>query len=302
MTFVVFNGAGGGLGRRLGPTLTDRGLPNTALASRLGDTEALAAELELMPIDSGSPIVLIQSAAMVPVGDVAQHPDEAFDVNVTRTAATAAAFVGWASDHGHDPSIVFVGSGHVYAPTEPGGLVSEDAPVRPMSLYAKTKLAGEERLRALASDRGVRMVAARVFGMIGPDQRPSYLLPGLIRRVRENDLAAIPGLDNVRDYLDVRDVARHLASLAADRSAPDVVNVCSGEPTRIGDLLDELLEVEHQGNADALAEARRLVTAAPGRSSDVPWLVGDPTLLAKHTDGPIRSIELADSVADAMAR
>lgn len=298
MTVVVYNGATGGLGRHLGAALADRQLAGAALSSRLGDTAAITAELDQIAIEPGSAIALIQSAAFVPVREVSSDPETAYDINVTRTATTAAAFVEWAADHDHPASIVFVSSGHVYAPTEPGVRVSEDAPVRPMSVYAKTKLAGEERLRAVADGRGARLLVARVFGIIGPDQRPSYLLPGLIRRARENDLAAVPGLDHVRDYLDARDVARHLAILAAVGSAPDTVNVCSGEPTRIGDLLDEVLRVTHAGDADALAAARSSITAAPGRDSDVPWLVGDPTLLDKHGDGVIRSIDLTDTVAE----
>ena len=300
MTFVVFNGASGGLGRHLGTALTERNLQNAPLGSRLGDVDSLLSELEQLVVEPGTALALIQSAALVSVGAAADDPDRAYDVNVTRTVDTVAAFAGWAADRGHAPGVVFVSSGHVYAPPDPGNRVAEDAPVRPMSVYAKTKLAAEERLRDLAEQLDHRLIVARVFGMIGPDQRPGYLLPGLVRRAREGDLVEIPGLDNVRDYLDTRDVAGHLASLVVEGDG-GTVNVCSGEPTRVGDLLDQVLQVEHGADPQALEAARRRVTSAPGRDSDVAWLVGDPTRLARYATGPVRSISIGETIAEAMA-
>jgi nucleoside-diphosphate-sugar epimerase len=299
--FVVFNGAGGGLGRHLGAALAGRGIQGAALHARLGDRETLLEELDDLPIEAGAPLALIQNAAVVPIDTTGADPGGAYEVNVTQTGETAGAFIEWAGDHGHVPGVVFVSSGHVYAPPVPGKRVAENAPVRPMSVYARTKLAGEERLRTLLDDHAGKFVAARVFGMIGPDQRPSYLLPGLIRRARSGDLGGVPGLDYVRDYLDARDVARHLASLAGSiDTAVETVNVCSGEPSRIGELLDRILQIEHAGDERALAAARERVTAAPGRDSDVTWLVGDPSLLAERVGEPIRSVDLSDTIAEAM--
>jgi GDP-4-dehydro-6-deoxy-D-mannose reductase len=301
--FVVFNGAGGGLGRHLGPALALHDLPNAALDARLGDAGGLNEELGRLTVEEGTSMALIQCAALTSVEGVTRDPDAAYDVNVTRTAATAAAFIEWAGDHGHPPAIVFVSSGHVYAPAEPGTHLSEDDPVRPLSVYARTKLAGEQRLRDLAGDLGAGLVVARVFGMIGPDQRSHYLLPGLIRRVRDGDLASVPGLEHVRDYLDTRDVAHTLASLVVTSGdAIETLNVCSGEPTRIADLLDRIIQVEHGADRRALAAARETVTGAPGRDSDVAWLVGDPTRLISLTGHPARRIAIGDTVAEAMAR
>ena len=300
--FVVYNGATGGLGRHLGPALAERGLPATALGSRLGETDDLADELERLPVEPGVPVTLLQSAGIVSVDASEGNPERAFDVNVTRTGETALAFTDWTLANGHEPGIVFVSSGHVYAPPQTGQRLNESSPVEPRSVYAATKLEGEERLRALAADQDAALVIGRVFGLIGPGQAEHYLLPGLIRRVRSGDLSNVPGLNLVRDYLDARDVARHLAGLASDAQAsPEMVNVCSGEETRIGDLLDELLAQEHRDDPAALEEARGQVSAAPGRPTDVTWSVGDPSLLADITDFPIRSISIAETLAEAVA-
>jgi nucleoside-diphosphate-sugar epimerase len=299
---VVFNGASGGLGRHLRAALVNQGLPTAHLGSRLGDSVGLTDELEHLPIEPDSPVVFIQSAGMVSVGECERNPAQAFDVNVTRTIDTARDFVEWAIDRSHPPGIVFVSSGHVYAPPERGEPLSESSPTGPRSVYAETKLEGEVRMIALAEGFGVDLAVGRVFGMIGPDQRPHYLVPGLIRRAHDGDLSAVPGLDYVRDYLDTRDVSRHLASLASmtpGHQGATVVNICSGEETRIGDLLDQLLALVHEGDPDSLRQARNRVNAAPGRPSDVEWSVGDPSLLASLTSGPIQTISIEESLSAA---
>ena len=305
--FVVYNGASGGLGRYLGPAFVDRAVVAAPVSSRLGDTTELEAELARMPIDPGSPMAFVQSAAMVSVRQCEEHPATAFDVNVTRTMATIGAVAGWAAGRNSPLRVVFVSSGHVYAAPQPGNRLTESASTRPQSVYAQTKLEGEERIAALGADHDLDVVIARVFGMIAPGQSPEFLVPGLITRIRTGDLAAVPGLDYVRDYLDARDVARYLASLAVDPiTAQDedgrlVVNVCSGEEARIGDLLDALLALFYRSDPGRLAEARRLVGSAPGRPTDIEWSVGDPALLSQVTPGLIRSIPIPQTLTDALA-
>ncbi len=304
---VLYNGATGGLGRHLSAALAARQVPGRPIRSRLGDVTGLAEELDHLSIEPNSVLTFIQSAAMVSVPECEQDPERAFDVNVTRTVATVESFVEWTRDRGHAPNVVFVSSGHVYAPPPPGDRLTESAPTHPGSVYATTKLEGEERIRALSHTHGVRVVVARVFGLIGPDQPQHYLLPGLIRRARSGDVSAVPGLDYVRDYLDARDVSRLLVSLASTLStvgiAEDVftVNVCSGEPTRIGDLLDLVLAIVHQGDPNSLQRALLVVGPAPGRPSDIEWSVGDLTRLSQMIAEPIRAISVADTIADALA-
>jgi nucleoside-diphosphate-sugar epimerase len=304
---VLYNGATGGLGRHLGAALERRSLAPWPISSRLGDSIGFIEEVTGLPIEPGSRATFVQSAGMVSIKECEENADEAFDINVNRTTATVEAFLDWAVAHEVTPSIVFVSSGHVYAPPPAGARISETSPIDPRSVYAKTEVEGENRVRALAGARGVPVAICRVFGMIGPDQRHHYLLPGLIRRIVTDDLNGVPGLDYVRDYLDTRDVSRLLASLVATRFdegvAPPmtVLNVCSGEETRIGDMLDTLITLYYAEDVEGARKARSAVSAAPGRATDIPWSVGDPALLTSFVDGPIRTITVADTLADALA-
>lgn len=295
---VVFNGATGGLGRHLAKAITDLGATSCALTARLGDERGTIEELSALPVDIRGHAVLIQSAGMVPVRACESDPDAAFDVNVDKTVRTAEAFARAMQRRGASAAIVFVSSGHVYAQPRHRERLDENAPLGPRSVYAESKLRGEEALASVMADHDGRFTAARVFGLLGPHQRAEYLLPGLIRRAKTGAWDGIPGLHHVRDYLDARDAAAHLAYLAVHVGSggrvPALVNVCSGEPTSV---LDVLVHVMTSLGTDPESVSP---SPAPGRPSDVPWVVGDPSLLRSITQRPLRSIPLERTVADAI--
>jgi nucleoside-diphosphate-sugar epimerase len=292
---IVFDGRSGGLGRCLAEAIDRAGTVAHALGARLEDDAETAAELAA--IGSGrEPACLVQLAARASVAACERDPEGARRVNVDAVAARVERFLRWCEQTGRAAAVVFVGTGHVYAP-KPGALCGEDDRVAPRSVYATTKAEAEERLGSLCASFGAPLVIARVFGMIAPVQPATYLLPSLIHRVRGGDVGAIPGLRCVRDYLDARDVSRALLGLASRSSeAPRVVNVCSGEGTSVREMLEMVIRRMRGDDASALLAA---VGEAPGRADDVPWLVGDPQRL-RAIIGPPRTIDLRTSIDDAV--
>lgn len=260
---------------------------------------------KLGKVAPGEPVTLVQMAAMVSVESCQQDPAQAHFINVEATGSTVAAFVDLATAQRLVPSVLFTSTGHVYRPDSRHRL-DELAPVDPQSVYAETKLQGERAITTIAEGQGTEAMIARIFGIVGPDQPPNYVLPGLISRVRASRLAGIPGLHNLRDYLDTRDVCRHLVGLARDLQTRGprgtrIVNLCSGEATAIEEILNRVLEIQYSGDQDRLARARSEVSAAPGRPTDAHRVVGDPTRLLALVRKPIRSIPLSRTVLDAMA-
>lgn len=294
---IVYNGASGGLGRYLAEPLLRAGETIHALAARLEDQSKLAAELSWL--DAGGAMTFIHLAARVSVPACESDPSGAHSTNVVLAHATVETVIDWALRRGADVRVIYVSSGHVYAAQPDGSRLSEDAPLGPRSVYAQTKLAAEQDLLALASTRGVPIIVARVFGLLAPHQAPNYVLPALIERARNGNLDGIPGLDFARDYLDARDVCENLRLLA---SAPwpdtsPVVNICSGVAVTIRELLRAVLEEIDPKRADVAA---RHATAAPGRSDDIRWLVGDPSAFIHLTGNLPQRIPLSRTVADAV--
>ena len=286
------------MGRYLSALLEARAEHSHAVAARLEDQGGIADELSR--IDPGETITFIHLAARVSVPACQADPAGARLTNVVLAGATVSTVLEWAAKRRATAQVVYVSTGHVYATPTAGSRIGEDDPVGPRSVYARTKLAAERAIAEITHRHRARLVIARVFGLVAPSQGPNYVLPALIDRARRRDLTGIPGLDFARDYLDARDVCADLLLLCAAEAAQDfeVVNVCSGVPVTIRDLLRTVLVVTDPSAADELS-AR--ATAAPGRPDDAAWLVGDPTRFTGLTGTAPQSIALLQTVTDAVA-
>lgn len=293
---ILYNGASGGLGQYLAGSLAGPEQLAHALTSRLEDQSGLAAELsQLRPRGA---VTFIHLAARVSVPACEADPSGAFNINVRLARATVSTVLDWATASGASVRVIYVSSGHVYASPPIGSRVAEGAPTLPRSVYAQTKLAAEEEILSVTSDRSIPFLVARVFGLLSPRQAPNYVLPALIDRVRSGNLNNVPGLDFARDYLDARDVCGDLALLSSipwpEQSL--IVNVCSGVAVTIRDLLAAVVAMIDPGRIDEVHS----LTPAPGRPDDVSWLVGDPSRFVQLTGEPPQRIPLSRTVTDAV--
>jgi nucleoside-diphosphate-sugar epimerase len=294
---IIYNGAAGGLGRHLSAAASKAGIPTHAIRARLEDRSGLRQELAgISPVGR---VTLIQLAALVSVPACEADPEGARTTNVTRARHVLEDVIAWSQRERATMQVIYVSTGHVYATPANRIPIAEGSPVLPRSVYARTKLEAEEVLGSLAASAGVAFVVARIFGLMAPRQASNYLLPALIDRVQRSDVINIPGLENVRDYLDARDVCRDLVRLcSADVEWPDgLLNICSGEPVRVRDVLEAVATLM---NPSMAAQIMNRATAAAGRPDDVPWLVGDPSRFVRWTGDQPRQISLKQTVRDAI--
>jgi UDP-glucose 4-epimerase len=129
--------------------------------------------------------------------------------------------------------IVFSSSAAVYGVPDATPII-EDAPMRPINPYGETKRSFETALSFYAGPYVLRSVSLRYFNAAGAseangeDHEPeTHLIPTVLRAARVSAEVTLFGNDYptpdgtaVRDYIDVRDLARaHLAALEA--TTPD---------------------------------------------------------------------------------
>lgn len=194
------------------------------------------------------------------------------------------------------PRILLVGSAAEYAPDERP--LDECAPKQPATLYGLSKLAQTQIGLAYASNRGLDVVVARPFNLLGPGV-PEVLAPGAFARGIAERLASgdarpleVGDLSASRDFLDVRDtVAAYAALLHKGRSGCEY-NVCSGVATRMQSVLDAMLE-----RAGGRVSARS--ASDPARLSKVRVSVGSAERLRAETPWRPR-IPLDQSIADTL--
>jgi dTDP-L-rhamnose 4-epimerase len=158
-------------------------------------------------------------------------------------------------------------------------LVDEDAPLRPRSMYAASKVAQEHYALAWAESTGGAVVALRyhnVYGPLMPRHTPYSGVAAIFRS--ELEAGDVPRVfedgGQMRDFVHVDDVAA--ANVAAVKAVLDgfsAFNVCSGRPISILEVATEL--------CDARGEVPPLVTGQY-RSGDVRHIVADPARAAQR--------------------
>ena len=199
---------------------------------------------------------VFHQAAFVSVPQSMKEPVDCFDVNVTGTASLLQA----AHKYGVR-RVVFASSAAVYGDSDAYPL-SEETPLRPLSPYAASKSVDEIYGQLYTTSFGLEVVGLRYFNVYGPRQRPdsqyAAAVPIFIRRLLENKPITIFGDGGqTRDLIFVGDVARANLMAAAHPSAPGrVFNICTGQETRINDLIEILQDLFPSAPMPEFAEPR----------------------------------------------
>lgn len=132
----------------------------------------------------------------------------------------------------------------------------------PSSAYGHAKLAMENIALDYLDDCSVVRVA-NAYGPGQPVARGQGVIAHWLRAIRRAEPVRVFGdTRTTRDYVYAADVADALGRLCDVETAPRVVNIGSGDPTSLSELLDIVLR--------AVDQERVLVEYASGRSFDVP--------------------------------
>jgi UDP-glucose 4-epimerase len=150
-----------------------------------------------------------------------------------------AALFGWAARN-LPGRVVYFSSSCAYPKGGAGrlweGEIDLANPQWPDGLYGWAKLTGE-LLANTARQAGVRVTVVRPFSVYGPGVREGFAVRGFVDQARHRaDPFIIWGDDTqVRDYIDVRDVADAVLALA-DAGVDGPVNLGTGIPTTLREL------------------------------------------------------------------
>lgn len=181
----------------------------------------------------------------------------------------------------HPPLVLVVSSAEVYVPRLDRALAETD-PVGPLNPYGATKLAQEAIGLAYHLAGAVEVAIVRAFNHIGPGQRAEFVVPAFAMQLAGIAAGERPprlevgNLDAVRDFTDVRDVVAAYRLIVRERCTGRPLNVASGLPVRVSDLLDRLIRISGL-DVEMIEDPARL------RPNDAPFVVGDAGELARLT-------------------
>ena len=279
---ILITGAGGFVGswlvRRLAVDLPDGG---TIVAGGYADGPAAkgvdrdvtrARDVDAI-VEAVRPDCVIHLAGMSSLSEARVDSRRAWEVNLFGTINVADAVLRLS------PQARFInaGSSEVYGKSFncEGGIVDETALLDPCNPYASTKAAADLVLGQMA-EAGLRSVRLRLFNHTGPGQSPQFVVPAFasqiaaIERGDRSPVMKVGNLEARRDFLDVRDVVEAYAAAVGALDLPGgiVVNVASGIPRRMGDVLDAMLAMS---GADITVERDEALM----RPTDIPVTAGD---------------------------
>jgi len=144
--------------------------------------------------------------------------------------------------------LVHLGSVHEYRPSDGRLPLDEQAPVEPVSAYGRMKLRSSQLVSEAGAAGLLDGVVLRVSNVVGPGMPRASLLGSIVDRLT----AADPGrpvelrlgqLRGRRDFVDARDVARAVVSVARMADPPRLVNLGRGTALSVRDVVHRLIAV-----------------------------------------------------------
>jgi UDP-glucose 4-epimerase len=177
---------------------------------------------------------------------------------------------------------------------------TEASPTLPSSYYGCSKLASEHYLRVAARASGLEPTCLRLFTTNGPGQDLLNARQGILSiylsYVLQGVTVPVKGpLDRVRDFVFMDDVVEaFLTAARSPRTIGKALNVATGVPTRLGELIDAL--------GQAVAGKRPYpVQQEAGTPGDVMESFGDASQLTELTGWKPR-VSLDEGIARIVAR
>jgi len=178
--------------------------------------------------------------------------------------------------------MITAGSCAEYDWTAPPPFSEAATPCAPSTPYGRAKLALHEHAASRAAAAGLSHAHARLFFSFGPGEQAGRLVPSVILSLAAGRELEIKDSGALRDYLDVREIGRALALIAAaDIAGP--INIGLGAGVTVGDLAGEiarimdrpsLLRLQRSGAvSEIVADTRRLSMDA-GFENRVPLTEG----------------------------
>jgi GDP-4-dehydro-6-deoxy-D-mannose reductase len=194
------------------------------------------------------PSHLVHLAAISVPQTAKQNPDLAWQVNLFGSLKVAEAVLREAP-HCH---FFFASSAEVYGLSFRSGLpIDETALLNPINRYASTKAAADLAIGELSA-QGLSAVRFRPFNHTGIGQTEDFVVPAFAAQIArieaglQEPVIRVGNTDNERDFLDVSDIVRAYSSAVIKRNSLPfdlILNVASGVKRRIGEILEELLNM-----------------------------------------------------------
>ena len=245
------------------------------IVADIRDTDTFTKTLEQY-----KPYGIVHTAALKAVGESMEKPDEYFEVNFVATTKMLETIASHNIHH-----FIFSSTAAVYGAPDHSNPIKEDDEKNPISPYGASKLAAEAEVNkflALPGNHGTSLRFFNVVGVAAPellDNSVENLVPIVINKLKAGQPPVIYGTDYptpdgtcIRDYVDVRDIARaHLAAADSTATLPLAMNVGTGRGGSVREVIK--LVCAAAGKPEVVADEK------DRRAGDPAFLCADVSLI-----------------------
>ncbi len=218
-------------------------------------------------LEKYKPFGVVHTAALKSVSESIDYPDEYFEVNDVATSQIIESIESLGINH-----FIFSSSAAVYGSPNQNTPVKENDKTNPISPYGRSKLNAEKAVNKFLSAPTNYGTSLRFFNVVGTsspqliDKSTNNLIPIALDRILSGKEPIVFGSDYptpdgtcVRDYVDVRDIARaHLTVADCRVKLPDALNVGTGLGVSVLEVIDLIVNAAGKSNVNILKQGRRL--------------------------------------------
>ena len=292
---VLVTGAGGFIGRHVVAALLDAGASVSALVRRdVGPVDRRAAKISADLLRLPDYAVIVKEAAADTLVHLAWETRHGYYWNAPENLDWLAASLGLIRAFAENGGgrVVVAGTCAEYEAPMFGPCIAGSTACRPRHLYSIAKHALHQVLAGYEVVGNLELAWARVFHLIGPGEAAARLVPSAISSMARGETFQAGTAQKRLDIMDSRDCGRAFADLALS-TFRGPINIASGEPISVGELLRNLASLAGQPNLVAFG-------SRPEPLGDVAGLWADTNPLHRHL-GFKPKYSILDSLSDAIA-
>tara|TARA_B100001964_G_C14130161_1_gene552481 strand:+ start:234 stop:1133 length:900 start_codon:yes stop_codon:yes gene_type:complete len=182
--------------------------------------------------------VLLHFAATLGVKNTENNPHKVLDINIKGTFNVLNSV-----KNSNVKKIIFASSSEVYGDRYKID-VTEDLLPSPKSLYAHSKIVGEELIKAYCKLYKIKINIIRFFNVCGISQRDDFVITRFAKQIKENKQVTIYGDGSqIRSFCHVKDASEAVKKLLNSKVSNEVFNIGNNNyPIKIIELAKKMIK------------------------------------------------------------
>ncbi len=126
-------------------------------------------------------------------------------------------------------------------------IINEETSANPRDAYGASKLAALYLTKLRAKQLGIEWVWGRIFSLYGDYEPISRMLPQLIHTMYKDEEMTLSSCTQYWDYLNVKDGAAAMVSLAERGRDGEIYNIARGDYKQLSQFVDEVNDLVGRG-------------------------------------------------------